>query len=121
MAVATRKATKHATVERFLRSRREELVTRLQGHRDEVRAERIPDDSYGLASRTLLEDLTVDSLEREQQLLADIELALDRIEEGDYGVCEGCGADISSRRLQALPWARYCIECAERRQVFWRN
>jgi DnaK suppressor protein len=122
MAVATKRVSaRHQAYERALRTRREELVARLQDHRDEMVAERVPDDSYGLASRTLLEDLTVDSMLREQQLLGEIESALDRLEAGEYGVCQGCGADIPKRRLEALPWARFCVKCAEKRQVHWKN
>jgi len=122
MAVATKQVSaKHLAIERALRSRREELMARLQDHRHDMTAERVPDDTYALASRTLLEDLTVDSMERERQLLVEIEGALERLEDGEFGVCEGCGTDIPNRRLQALPWARYCIDCAERRQTYWMN
>lgn len=122
MAVATKRvSSNHTAFERLLRSRREELRLRLQGHRDEMVAERVPDDDYGLASRTLLEDLTVNTLHWEQHLLAEIEAALGRLEEGEYGVCQGCGAEIPKRRLHALPWARFCLRCAERRQAHWKN
>jgi RNA polymerase-binding transcription factor DksA len=40
-----------------------------------------------------------------------IDLALNKIVLGEYGVCESCGDDISIKRLDALPWARMCIEC----------
>jgi DnaK suppressor protein len=122
MAVATKRMpAKHLAIERALRSRREELMERLQDQRHDMVAERVPDDTFGLASRTLLEHLTVDTMERERQLLVEIEGALERLEEGEFGVCEGCGADIPNRRLQALPWARFCIQCAERRQAYWMN
>lgn len=122
MAVATKGVSaKHAAFERLLRGRREQLMLRLQGHRDVMAAERVPDDQFGLASLTLLEDLAVNTLQRDQQQLVEIEAALERLEEGEYGLCEGCGADIPKRRLQALPWARFCIECAELRQIHWKN
>jgi DnaK suppressor protein len=41
-----------------------------------------------------------------------IDLALIKMSLGDYGVCESCGDDIVPRRLQAIPWARLCVECA---------
>lgn len=41
-----------------------------------------------------------------------IDLALIKMSVGDYGVCEFCGDDISPKRLQAIPWARLCVECA---------
>src|SRR5918993_3852797 len=49
--------------------------------------------------------------ERESQLIADIDQALLRIDEGTYGVCARCGKDIPERRLDALPTARYDAEC----------
>lgn len=41
-----------------------------------------------------------------------IDLALRKMAVGEYGVCESCGDDISSRRLEVLPWTRLCVECA---------
>jgi DnaK suppressor protein len=40
--------------------------------------------------------------------------ALDRLKTGDYGTCGACEEPISARRLEALPWARYCIDCQNR-------
>ncbi len=44
--------------------------------------------------------------------IAQIDLALIKMSVGDYGVCESCGEDISPKRLQVIPWARLCVECA---------
>jgi DnaK suppressor protein len=49
--------------------------------------------------------------EVESRELASIEKALERIEEGSFGVCEGCNGKIPVARLNALPYATYCIEC----------
>jgi len=49
----------------------------------------------------------------EQQTLRLVERALGRIEKGTYGSCRNCGRDIGPPRLQAVPWARYCIDCQE--------
>ena len=49
--------------------------------------------------------------DRERKLLNKIEEALERIEDGSYGTCEGCGEDIAVKRLEARPVAEYCIEC----------
>lgn len=49
--------------------------------------------------------------ERESQMIADIDQALLRIDEGTYGVCARCGKDIPERRLDALPTARFDAEC----------
>src|SRR5262249_51242717 len=45
-----------------------------------------------------------------------IDSALKRIDEGTFGRCEECGKDIAAGRLQALPYARYCIDCSRRLQ-----
>jgi DnaK suppressor protein len=42
--------------------------------------------------------------------------ALQRIERGEYGVCQECGEAIALNRLQVLPWARYCLTCQEEQQ-----
>ncbi len=43
-----------------------------------------------------------------------VDEALDRLDSGDYGVCLSCEEPIPLKRLQALPWARYCVPCQER-------
>jgi DnaK suppressor protein len=49
----------------------------------------------------------------DQQLLQTIESALGRIREGNFGKCLSCGNEIDIKRLQAVPWTRYCIQCQE--------
>ena len=44
-----------------------------------------------------------------------LEHALDRLESGEYGVCESCGQDIPTARLDVLPYATFCVSCASRR------
>ena len=46
--------------------------------------------------------------------LRQVEDALDRLEWGEYGICVGCGEPITPKRLQAIPWAKYCVECQEK-------
>ena len=46
--------------------------------------------------------------------LREVELALERFQKGDFGVCVTCGVAIGLKRLQALPWTSNCIECQER-------
>jgi DnaK suppressor protein len=52
----------------------------------------------------------------ERQLLQMVETALQRIRGGDFGDCVNCGNEINTKRLEAVPWARYCIECQEKRE-----
>ena len=51
---------------------------------------------------------------RQRGTLAQIHRALDRFDSGEYGICEECEAEISTRRLQAVPWASRCVTCQER-------
>jgi RNA polymerase-binding transcription factor len=53
--------------------------------------------------------LHVNSLDHEQLIL--IEEALERLDAGEYGICLHCRRPISKNRLEAIPWARYCIHC----------
>ena len=53
--------------------------------------------------------------DNEEHLLASIDDALKRIEDGTYGICTNCGRPISEERLEALPWAELCIDCARLR------
>ena len=45
--------------------------------------------------------------------LREVEQALERLRTGEYGTCQECGEPVSEKRLQAVPWARYCIRCQE--------
>ena len=57
---------------------------------------------------------TLNLLQNEEQVLADIAAALERVRQGSYGTCEECGAEIPEPRLRALPYTRYCVECARK-------
>jgi DnaK suppressor protein len=50
----------------------------------------------------------------DRQLLQMVETALLRIREGAFGECISCGSEINAKRLEAVPWTRYCIECQEK-------
>ena len=66
------------------------------------------------------EELDLALLENEQQLLVDIDDALARIKAGTYGRCENCHREIPRERLEALPYARYCVECADKLETVVR-
>ncbi len=50
-----------------------------------------------------------------QEALADVDRALEKLDEGTYGRCENCGEEITEPRPEAMPASRYCIACASRR------
>lgn len=57
---------------------------------------------------------------RAQEAVADVEYALERMENGTYGWCEGCGVPMPFERLEAIPWARLCVACPGRRAGWQR-
>ncbi len=54
--------------------------------------------------------------DRERKLIKKIKKALERIDEGTYGICEECGEDIGFKRLEARPVTTLCIECKSRQE-----
>jgi RNA polymerase-binding protein DksA len=60
------------------------------------------------------QEFALDLMDSERKLLDEIHRALERIEDGTYGICEGTGKPIPKARLKAQPWARYCVEYARK-------
>ena len=56
--------------------------------------------------------------DRENKLNKKIKKALDRIENGTFGICEKCGEDISVKRLKARPVTTHCIDCKTKEEAF---
>jgi DnaK suppressor protein len=65
-----------------------------------------------VGSDTFEMENTLGLMDSERKLLHEIDDALDRIEGGAFGICEGGGESIAKVRLKAIPWARYCVKCA---------
>ncbi len=59
--------------------------------------------------------------ERERHLLAKVDQALAKIEAGEYGLCESCGEEIGTKRLEARPVAELCIDCKAEQERLERN
>ena len=96
------------------------LLSELQGHADHVSADQAAaielsdDDVKDTVDMSLMDvnkEMALRLGERESQMIADIDQALLRIEEGSYGTCARCGKLIDERRLEALPTARYDAAC----------
>ena len=58
-------------------------------------------------------ELAIRNLDRESGLLRQVKGALARLEDGSYGVCVHCEEEINPKRLAAVPWAQFCIQCQE--------
>jgi len=96
------------------------LLTELRRHaqhvdEEQARAIEIVDDdakeSSDLALRDVIQELSLRLGDRESRMVADIDQALMRMEEGSYGICVRCGHPIDERRLEAMPTARYDADC----------
>jgi len=81
-------------------------------NREDIAIEKTPDaiDEVQLAGER---ELAIRNLDRESNLLRDVRLALARIADGSYGICMHCEEEIKPKRLDAVPWAKYCIRCQE--------
>jgi RNA polymerase-binding protein DksA len=69
-----------------------------------------------IATETVDREIDYTLEEHDERLLSDIDAALGRIEDGTYGVCVNCGAQISPERLEAMPWATLCIDCKRKEE-----
>lgn len=96
------------------------LLEELRRHSDNVRVEQAAaleardddvKDSVDMSLQDVNQEMALNLGERESQLVADIDQALMRMDEGSYGICVRCGKPIDERRLEALPTARYDAEC----------
>jgi RNA polymerase-binding transcription factor DksA len=73
-----------------------------------------PGDAGDQSVDAATQDVSLELLGNERQLLAQVTAALNRIERGTYGRCIVCGHEISTARLQALPYTPHCVNCARR-------
>jgi RNA polymerase-binding protein DksA len=114
-----------ADIEHFkqiLLEKRREIVSSVNEMKDEALKQSRLDASGDLSSMPIhMADIGTDNFEQEfalglmdseRKLLKEIDDALLRIEERTYGICEGTGKQITKVRLEAKPWARYCVEYA---------
>jgi len=46
-----------------------------------------------------------------------VDEALERLETGEFGICVACGGEVQQKRLEAVPWARHCIECQQKQEL----
>jgi RNA polymerase-binding protein DksA len=77
-----------------------------------TKTERICEEDQAQYSLEEAVSLRLNGIEYSQ--LQQIQEALDRLQIGDFGICLSCDEPIPAKRLQALPWARYCVPCQER-------
>src|SRR5262245_30729868 len=88
------------------------LIEKLKGNDHSVDDSETP-DPVDLAVRNYSKNVMLAVSENESRQLALIDEAITRVEDKEYGQCLNCEKDIQAKRLAAIPWARYCLDCQE--------
>ena len=114
------------TVEEPQHDQYQALRERLQNQRNEIlnmykqdlragqeSADDGTEDIVDRANNAYNRELMFSLSDTERTTLLQIENALRRMDEGGYGRCANCGQNIAVPRLEALPWARFCVDCQE--------
>ena len=98
-----------------LLDRRESLVGQVQQAElySRERDAEATQDPADMAANAYTKELLMSMSTNDRQLLESIDIALGRIEAGEYGHCDNCGEPIQEKRLEALPWAQHCVTCQE--------
>src|SRR5438067_1411630 len=96
---------------KILESKQDELE-QLVRNRDAITIEKSA-DALDEVQHAAERELAIRNLDRESGLLRNVRAALRRIDDQSYGVCLHCEEDISPKRLNAVPWAPFCIQCQE--------
>lgn len=111
---------KHFRTE-LLQKRREILLNMTEIEGETLRKSRgdatgdlssMPIHMADLGTDNYQQEFSLGLMDSERRLLVEIDDAMNRIENGTYGICEGTGKPIPKARLEAQPWARYCVEYA---------
>ena len=102
---------KLGVVKRKLLEMREDLIRTVRTQQLEESAEADTGDDADKASQSIEKELLFELSDNERTTLDHIEAALRKIDKGTYGTCESCRNPIPKPRLEALPFARYCIGC----------
>jgi len=91
---------------------RELLVAKLNGNDLSVDSSETP-DPVDLAVRNYSKNVMLAVSENDSRQVILINEALTRISDDEYGTCQNCEKPINPKRLDAVPWARYCLNCQE--------
>ena len=111
--------TRHRERLLALRARLQGDVTQMADNalnKDHDKATSMPNHMAELGSGNFDQELTLSLMGSEEDVLAQIDAALARIEEGRFGQCEACDSRIPKTRLDAIPYAALCVECASQQE-----
>jgi DnaK suppressor protein len=115
MVINMKNGLKFATYRNILEKKAEEVRRSMSAQKAAQVVSRldVPSDEGDLSQQHHEEWIFLNRNTIDMKLLREIADALERIENGAYGVCLECEEPISAKRLEAVPWARYCVTCQE--------
>jgi len=96
---------------KILENMRQEILDEVKVQKEKTRSKDYTGDLGDYATSDMLAEYAYIFGERLRRRLILIEEALEAIEDGDYGFCEECEEPISEKRLQLMPFARFCVRC----------
>ena len=102
-----------------LRARLQGDMTQMEDNalnKDHSKTTSMPTDQAELGTGNFDQELTLRVLGSEEDALEQIEAAIERIEDGSYGLCEVCGVKIPKSRLEAIPYAAQCVRCTSQQE-----
>lgn len=100
---------------------RQQLLSKLEdlgrrNNREELVRDRASDPWDQMQDRYEM-DLTISVINKDWETRKSVERALQLLAEGEYGICEDCGAEINPKRLEAIPWTTICLDCQQDRDL----
>jgi DnaK suppressor protein len=78
--------------------------------------EDITQDIADKAANSYTKEFLFHQSDDNRRILQLVTEAMERIKDGTYGLCVACQEEVQAKRLEAVPWARHCIECQEKQE-----
>ena len=110
-------------LQRMLLSKRQEIMREIEGNlgqsltEDQQRRLESARDVGDQALMDLDRELGISLMEMRNRKRQAIDEALTRLSEGTYGICAECGIEVSEKRLEAVPFAKLCVQCQSRQEL----
>jgi DnaK suppressor protein len=96
---------------RVLEAKRKELLAG-SSDREEILIQTAAEE-FDRLQQQMNREVAIRNLDRESKLLKDVQGAIQRLEDGTFGICLRCDEEIPEKRRKAVPWAAYCVNCQE--------
>jgi DnaK suppressor protein len=74
-------------------------------------------DLYDVSTQSYSKEQLYSSCNRDRETVLSIQAALEKLKNGEYGICDECEQVINEKRLKALPWVRLCLDCQNKREA----